>query len=240
MAVSRTTGAEPPRSVGHPTLYRAVAGVYGPLLGVWFGVILMFAFSAGSTFATLRGEPGFEPVPGAPFESVFTEADTGTAQAAYGYATHLAGKVVWASSQWLVLIQAAVAVAVVVLCVIQCTVLRGALVRGVMGRVNLARLVLVALAVAGVGLMMFYILPGMEGARVGMNHIYYPGEEAMAAKAARDFQSLHLLSERVMGAVALLVAGAAVVSPFAFRVPSAGREGESAGQHVSMRESRDG
>ncbi len=191
---------------GHRTMYRGVTGLYHPLLGVWFGVILMFGFAAGTAFQTARA---VDPAVWAPAAESKLESPA---------ADRVAGMIVQATTQWLVVIQLVVAASVVGLCIVQCTLLRPMLSRGVLGGANLARLVMLGVAVSGVLWMAGWIVPRMAEHRAWM----YAADLGMVdrVEARRVFQGMHVLSERVMGGVALLVAAAAVVSPFAFRVPA--------------------
>jgi hypothetical protein len=183
---------------------RATEGIYYLALGVWLGAIVMLAIAAAVTFKTMRA-----------YDPILQTAPYSAPQLQDRAAPILAGAIVGNSLRVLAVLQVSCAV-VIGLCVLaQCAIFAEYLRGGVAGRANLLRLALVILPMALLAVELTVISPRIWQQREIM---YDPGEsEAAREQALTTFRRHHLLSEQIMGAAGLALAGAILVSPFALR-----------------------
>ena len=177
------------------TGFRLTQGVYHLALGVWAGAMLMLAVGAMQTFAAVRAH-------GEALQGLTPEA--------------LAGAVVGRMIAGLTVVQMVCAVAVAGAVLLQHVSFGWALRGGRLGWANLTRLILIGLPMAVLMLNVLVISPAVWEHREAM---YDAGQPTERREAARErFAVYHRLSERTHGVALLMLAGAIVVSPFAFEL----------------------
>lgn len=180
--------------------FRLVAGIYWLALGVWVGALVMMAVGAGVTFKTVRYyQPtvGLEPYNQMPEQAV----------------PILAGGVVGHQLKGLSVVQQVCALVVVVCLVLQCYVYPDRLSGGVAGWANLARMLLVGLAV---GVLIADVWTVSDKIWALRDLIFDPSLDAAARQQYRvTFDFWHKLDERMVGSAMFALAAAVVISAFA-------------------------
>jgi len=181
------------------TMYELSQGVYYLFLGLWFGALVMLAIGAAVTFRTVRRYEvtlGLEPFN---HEALAAEAPNILAGAITGNALRALG-----------MVQVLCAVMVLGCLVAQATVFARYIAQS---SVNWIRTLCVLVPSIIIVIDIAAISPRIWEYR---RQMYDPQLSAEARAIHRqDFQYYHKLSERVVGAGALMLAGALVLSPLA-------------------------
>jgi len=183
--------------------FRLTQGFYSLFLGLWVGAMVMLAVSAGITFKTVRE-----------YKPLITVAPYRDATLIGKAEVILAGGIVGQMLRGLAVISGVCAAVVAVCLVLQYTCFRNRLAHGGNSWLAATRIVLLLLPMAVIGWNEVYLTPTIHRERAAM---YDPeqGEDARAMAKGR-FDLLHKLSERTMGLSVLMLACAALLSPFAF------------------------
>lgn len=199
--------------------FLALHGVYYLALGTWFGATVMMGLAAGLTFRTIRAQPliltqGPASAPGTPL-----------AERAHDF---LAGNVVNAAFGAFTVVQLVCGVVLLIALVAQLTLFRARLRHAGKTWPNALRVACIALGLALFAVDLAFTRPVMASTRDQMYHHGPVSDEALAELEA-SFDRLHERSSRSMGIAALVMAAAALVSPFAFTAGSFVREDHADG-----------
>ncbi|MCC7408564.1 MAG: hypothetical protein IT442_10870 [Phycisphaeraceae bacterium] len=179
--------------------FRLVAGIYWLALGVWVGALVMMAVGAGVAFKTVRH---YQPsVNLTPYNQMPEQA-----------VPILAGGVVGNQLKGLAVVQKICALVVVVCLGLQCYVHGGRLSGGVWGWANLARLLLIGLAVGALIADVWVVSDKIWALR---DLIFDPSLDAATRQMHRaTFDFWHKLDERMVGTSTFALAAAVVISAF--------------------------
>ncbi|MEX0774270.1 MAG: hypothetical protein WD042_01010 [Phycisphaeraceae bacterium] len=180
---------------------RFIHGLYWMFLGLWLGAIVMFAVAAGAVFATLAR---YEPTIG--IEPLSRLSDVAPSRI-------MAGGVVGRIIVGLAVIQLICAVMAALTAVLQCTLFRRSLPRGGRSPANVARLLMLGLAMLILAVDLLWINPGVGRQATIMYDPNLPAETRFEARTR--FDTLHKTSERAVTIQALLLAAALLTSAFA-------------------------
>lgn len=179
---------------------RLVWAAYHLALGTWFGAMVMLVIAAAITFKTVAA---YQPTLSTPPWGELSDLETAPK---YPLSVRiLAGGIVGNVLKGLAVVQAICAVLVVL-----CAALQWAFGWTGGGWANLARMGLLAVPIVVLVADVTVISPRVWRHRQVMYDPARPGEERLVAKAA--FDRLHKLNERLVGAAALSLAAALVVS----------------------------
>jgi len=187
-------------------MQRWVTGLYNLLLGVWVGGLVMFAVGAGITFQTVRA---YDPTLGLEPYDAAVLADQGPGI--------LAGAVVGHVLDGLAIVELICAAGLVVCATLQ-WMFWGA-------RWQWSNVLRCGMLLASGGLLALHL--GVIGPAIQTHRdaMYDPTSSALARSEARSaFEPYHKASEKVAGAMLLLLAGACIISPFALGVKTSGKQ----------------
>ncbi len=186
------------------TAFRLTQGAYWLGLGTWLGGLLMLAVAAGITFLTVRQ---YQPTLHTPPYDQLTDVEP--------YRV-LAGGIVGNVLQGLAVIQVICALVVLGCVSLQVSLHRRHLRNQGRHWANFLRLLLLLFPLIALTVDQTVVTPNLWQARQTMYDPSQPAPKRVEARAM--FGRLHTLSERMIGAGALALAGVILLSPFAFEV----------------------
>ena len=197
------------------TAFRITQGVYYLSLGTWFGAMVMLVLTAITVFATVRQ---FDvSIHAGPYGQGMWE-DRATAI--------LAGGIVGNVLRALAVVQVICAASAVACAALQSSVFACRLAGGRRGKANLLRLALLFVPIVILAADQAVVTPRIWQTRQVMYDSEQP--EQVRQQAQARFDRLHTASERMGGLATLALAGAILVSPFAWRDPAQMQQGEQA------------
>ncbi|MEM1446179.1 MAG: hypothetical protein AAGF84_09005 [Planctomycetota bacterium] len=191
--------------------FRLVQSVYGLLLGLWVGAMVMVVVAATAAFGYIRGLDGILMVSLAGWSEPLVDS---------GAEGFLAGGFVGAMLGRLVVVQLICAVGLALCVLAQFLWFPSALIGGRESKRQGVRVFLLAVPAAIVVFNMIVVSPGVDRWRDAK---YDPPEGWSASQieaAEANFEVYHQLSTRTYGVSTLMLLGALAMTPWCLREPS--------------------